>query len=86
MHSWKRWVFLFCLVFANFGSYACYDSPQMLESAIKAQLRINNQKYSLLYQVYSIPNMILPFIAGFLMDKFGIRLISLSSAALIMLG
>ena len=30
-------------------------------------------QYNLLYSVYSFPNIILPFIGGFLVDKLGVR-------------
>lgn len=35
--------------------------------------------FSLLYSVYSFPNTVLPFLGGFLVDKLGVRMMTLVS-------
>ncbi|KAK9890523.1 hypothetical protein WA026_010599 [Henosepilachna vigintioctopunctata] len=62
------------LCFLGFGSYFCYDNPAALQSHIKEDLNLDTSQYTLLYSVYSWPNVILGFIGGFLIDRvFGIR-------------
>jgi len=34
---------------------------------------MNNAKYNLLYSVYSLPNLFLPFLGGQFIDKIGLR-------------
>ena len=55
------------------GSCFCYDSPGALETQLESQFHMNSASYSLLYTVYSIPNMILPIIGGIFLDRIGIR-------------
>jgi MFS family permease len=55
------------------GSYYCYDIPGVIESALEKQFNITPTKWSLFYTVYSIPNMILPFFGGLLLDFIGVR-------------
>lgn len=51
-----------------------YDNPAALESHFLEDLNLSVTQYSLLYSVYSYPNMILCFFGGFLIDRvFGLR-------------
>lgn len=74
--SQLRWVILVLQCFILMGNYYCYDIP----AAIKTQLEdyMGNPGdyetlFSLLYTVYSIPNIFLPFFGGFFIDKLGAR-------------
>jgi MFS family permease len=51
----------------------CADNPAALEVHIEEDFKISQTKYSLLYSVYSFPNIFLPFFGGILLDKIGIR-------------
>lgn len=55
------------------GSYYCYDIPGVLETQIENQFNIDATKWSLLYTLYSIPNTVLPFFGGIMLDKIGMR-------------
>lgn len=55
------------------GSYYCYDIPGVLEQELEREFEINPTQWSLLYTVYSMPNMVLPFIGGLMLDKIGVR-------------
>jgi len=68
-----RW---FALLFMNLllvGYFAVFDSPQPLEAPIKELLNINDQEYSMLYSCLAVPNVILPIIAGYIVDSIGVR-------------
>ena len=55
------------------GNCFCYDSPGPLETQLETQFNMSSASYSLLYTVYSIPNMILPIFGGIFLDRIGIR-------------
>lgn len=70
-----RYIFLIFLCFLGFGSYFCYDLPGALEDRVLKDMHISVSTYSLLYSLYSWPNVALSFFGGFLIDRvFGIRL------------
>ncbi|KAJ8686589.1 hypothetical protein QAD02_022383 [Eretmocerus hayati] len=63
---------LMCLM--GFGSYFCYDNPGALQEHFHDIYGMSTKTFSLLYSIYSWPNVILCFIGGFLLDSvFGIR-------------
>lgn len=71
------------------GNYYCYDNPAALKTQIQAQMgdpADYETMYSLLYTVYSLPNIILPFFGGYFVDLMGVRLCLLVFAGLILLG
>lgn len=71
-HRFMALVFM-CLL--GFGSYFCYDNPGALQDHFKEDLRISTTQFSLIYSIYSWPNVVLCFLGGFLIDRlFGIRL------------
>lgn len=84
-----RWIVLVLACLQLIGSYYCYDIP----SAIKTQIDDymgdpSNYEFlfSLMYTLYSAPNVILPFFGGYFVDLFGVRLCLLIFASLIAVG
>lgn len=56
--------------FLTFGSYYCYDIVGALSTTLLNPFYdINNTEESMLYAVYSLPNTLLPFFGGLLVDK-----------------
>ena len=49
-------------------------------------MEITETQFNLLYSVYSLPNIIVPFLGGYLLDKFGSRKLILILSAIIFLG
>ena len=68
------------------GSYYCYDIPGVLETQIESDFDVPATKSSLLYTVYSIPNMVLPLFGGILLDSLGIRIGVLLFTSVLTLG
>jgi MFS family permease len=84
-----RWLILFLACVMMIGNYYCYDNPAALKTQIQAQMGNPSDyetMYSLLYTVYSIPNVILPFFGGYFVDLLGVRLCLLVFAGLILGG
>lgn len=52
------------------GSYFCYDTPAALADNFKDDTHLNTSKFTLLYSIYSWPNVILCFIGGYLIDRY----------------
>jgi len=71
----------------GFGSYFCYDNPGALQKQIQEVMHVNTFQFENLYAYYSWPNVVLPIIGGYLIDKvFGIRLGAVIFATFICLG
>ncbi len=67
------------------------DNVGVLHDALKSQfyLKLNDSfeyYFGLLYSVYSMPNIILPFIGGYMVMKLGVRSTYLLFSALVMIG
>lgn len=77
MKSYKksniRWCMLVMACFFMLGNNFSYDSPGPLETQLRKQFNMDSYHYSLLYTVYSLPNMFLPILGGILLDSIGIR-------------
>tara|TARA_B110000285_G_scaffold167097_1_gene186756 strand:+ start:224 stop:811 length:588 start_codon:yes stop_codon:yes gene_type:complete len=61
------------ICFFVIGNYYSYDEPAALEIQMEEYFGISATEYGALYSVYSIPNLILPFVGGVIYDKIGIR-------------
>lgn len=67
------------------------DNIGVLHDALKSQFAFQLKDsfeyyFGLLYSVYSMPNIILPFIGGYMVMKFGVRSTYLLFSGLVMLG
>lgn len=68
------------------GDAYCFDNPMALQSKIQGEFHITNLEFNLLYTVYSLPNIILPFFGGILIDKLGARVAIMLFSTIIVLG
>ncbi|XP_037817132.1 LOW QUALITY PROTEIN: major facilitator superfamily domain-containing protein 1-like [Lucilia sericata] len=73
--GFHRFLALIFMCLLGFGSYFCYDNPGALQEVFKKDLNITTTEFTLIYSIYSWPNVVLCFVGGFLIDRvFGIRL------------
>ncbi|KAH9106702.1 hypothetical protein AeMF1_017761 [Aphanomyces euteiches] len=86
-----RWLVLFLSCTLMIGNYYCFDNPAALKSQL--QQHFNDLPadryeflYNMLYTLYSIPNIVLPFFGGFLVDRLGARFTILLFASIITVG
>jgi MFS family permease len=81
---------IYLIIKFKFGDYYCIDNVGVLHDALKSQFAYlgNNFEYyfGLLYSLYSLPNIILPFIGGLLVMKYGIRKMYMVFGGFIMIG
>lgn len=68
-----RWFMLAMACGFLMGSYFCYDNPGPIKTQLERDFGWSDSKWSLLYTVYSIPNMVLPIVGGVFLDKIGMR-------------
>jgi len=68
-----RWAVLVLISLAMFGNYYVYDSISPLADVLKAQLGFSDANIGLLNAIYSIPNVFMVLIGGFLIDRIGTR-------------
>ena len=71
--GWIRWLTLFFACCFLMGSYFCYDNPGPIEKTMEKDLDISQTQFSLLYSVYSYPNIVLPIFGGIFLDMIGLR-------------
>ncbi|KAI8899997.1 major facilitator superfamily domain-containing protein [Globomyces pollinis-pini] len=83
-----RWFVLFLTCCMVFGNYYAFDIPAALNTPLDLYLDTPHYQYylQLLYSLYSVPNMILPFIGGWLIDRLGVPKLLLALSATITIG
>lgn len=71
--SFTRWIVLTLTCLAMTGVYYSMDIPAALHQPLRDYLRPSFSPYNfnLLYTLYSVPNIILPFFGGYLVDRLG---------------
>ncbi|MFQ5722347.1 MAG: MFS transporter [Candidatus Aminicenantales bacterium] len=72
--TWWRWLILLAVSLVMFGSYYIYDSLSPINDYIQRSMNLDNARFGLLFSFYALPNLLfLLVIAGFLLDRLGIR-------------
>jgi len=71
--TWIRWVILAMASTINFALNYSSNNPQAFQPSVESFFDIGDAKFNLLYSVYSVPNIILPLIGGYLTDRLGVR-------------
>ena len=69
--SLLRWAVLVCGCIALISNYYCYDNPAALKTQLIQSTGMSEEQFALVYSVYSLPNIVLPFFGGHLCDVFG---------------
>jgi len=85
-HSNIKWLFLFLACMMNFGMDYCLDNPQALQGSIQDEFGIDNADFNFLYTAFAIPNIIMPFFGGLLIDTLGVRKVGVIFSLLIIIG
>jgi len=81
-----RWSVLFFISMAMFGNYYIYDSISPLADLLKSQLRFSDGNIGLLNAIYSIPNIFMVLIGGYIIDKIGTKKASLLFSSFCLIG
>lgn len=90
-----RWYVLFLASLVTLGSYFCFDFPSVLHNQLFRHFYGENADesksefeyyFSLLFSLYSLPNLVLPYFGGILSDKYGNNKILLIFSSLVLFG
>ncbi|ORX83756.1 MFS general substrate transporter [Basidiobolus meristosporus CBS 931.73] len=88
--SYGRWIVLGLSALSLTGNYYAYDMPAALNGQLMEYLGSNYDHWqyqlALMYVVYSIPNIFLPFAMGPLIDKHGARKSFLALSGVVICG
>src|SRR5438105_9697825 len=68
-----RWLVLVFVSLAMFGNYYVYDCIAPIADRLARQLGFSNSNIGLLQAIYSIPNVIMVLIGGYVVDRIGTR-------------
>jgi nitrate/nitrite transporter NarK len=84
---WWRWLILLIVSLVMFGSYYIYDSLSPINDYIQQSMNVDSARFGLLFSFYALPNLLfLLVVAGFLLDRLGIRKAGTFYVFLILLG
>lgn len=68
-----RWVVLVFVSLTMFGNYYVYDCIAPIADLLSKQLRFSDSSIGLLQAIYSIPNVFMVLIGGYVVDRIGTR-------------
>ena len=68
-----RWVVLFFVSLCMFGNYYVYDCIAPIADLLAKQLGFSDSNIGLLQAIYSIPNVVMVLIGGYIVDRIGTR-------------
>ncbi|OMJ66286.1 hypothetical protein SteCoe_36920 [Stentor coeruleus] len=69
-----------------FGMYYTHDNPAPLELQLIDELNIDNLRFNLLFSAFSFPNIFMPIIFGYLIDRFCVRKIIYTVSTIALIG
>ncbi|HAL56514.1 MAG TPA: MFS transporter [Bacteroidetes bacterium] len=81
-----RWIVLVLISLAMFGNYYIYDAVSPLADVLVKQLGFTDSDIGLLQAIYSIPNIFMVLIGGFIIDRLGTKKSTFIFAALCLVG
>jgi MFS family permease len=68
-----RWIVLIFISLAMFGNYYVYDCIAPIADLLSKQLGFSDSNIGLLQAIYSIPNVFMVLIGGYIVDRIGTR-------------
>src|SRR5208283_979534 len=68
-----RWMVLIVVSLAMFGNYYVYDCIAPIADLLSKQLGFSDSNIGLLQAIYSIPNVFMVLIGGYIVDRIGTR-------------
>lgn len=81
-----RWIVLVFISLAMFGNYYIYDAVSPLADVLVKQLGFTDSDIGLLQGIYSLPNIFMVLIGGFIIDRLGTKRSTFIFAALCLIG
>eukprot|EP00347_Sterkiella_histriomuscorum_P014054 403362335 len=70
---WPRFIVLALACYMKFSTYFIATTPGSIQQELLIKYHITNVEYGMLFSIYSIPNIFLSLVTGFVIDRMGIR-------------
>jgi MFS family permease len=70
---WFRWTVLVVISLAMFGNYYVYDAISPIADLLKSQLNFSDSNIGWLNAIYSVPNVLMVFVGGIIIDRIGVK-------------
>ncbi|KAF9956916.1 hypothetical protein BGZ70_009707 [Mortierella alpina] len=88
--SHVRWIILAITSTVLLGNYYAFDNPAALNQPLQTYMQMDDDTYAyfinILYTSYSLPNIVLPWLGGYAVDKFGQRRLLIALSATVACG
>src|SRR5579871_5096563 len=68
-----RWLVLIFVSLTMFGNYYVYDCIAPIADLLTKQLHFSDSNIGLLQAIYSIPNVVMVLVGGYVVDRIGTR-------------
>ena len=68
-----RWLVLVVISVAMFGNYYVYDAISPIADLLKSQLNFSDSNIGWLNAIYSVPNVLMVFVGGIIIDRIGVK-------------
>ncbi len=81
-----RWSVLIFVSLTVFGSYLAYDCIGPVTPMLKSLFHFDSRQIGLLYSIYSIPNVVMVFVGGYIIDRIGTRRAGFIFAFIVFIG
>lgn len=81
-----RWWILACISLLMFGNYYVYDCIGPLADQLQRELAFSDTQIGTLNAIYSLPNIVLVLIGGFIVDRFGAARVTLWTTGICLAG
>jgi MFS family permease len=83
---WFRWTVLVVISLAMFGNYYVYDAISPIADLLKSQLNFSDSNIGWLNAIYSVPNVLMVFVGGIIIDRIGVKKGTMLFGVLCLLG
>lgn len=81
-----RWSVLVFVSLTVFGSYLAYDCISPIGPMLTSLFHFDARQIGILYSIYSIPNVVMVFVGGYIIDRIGTRRAGLLFASIVFIG
>jgi len=81
-----RWLALALACLTCLGDYFCLGLPQALQYNMMKKMKLEVLDFNVIYSFYSVPNTILPFFGGIIIDYLGIKMAYILFALFVVIG
>lgn len=80
------WALLFLIPLLSVNNFFAYHAPGAIGSSMQRYFGLDAEQFGALFTLYSVPNIVLVFFGGLLVDRYGVVAMSLLFNSLMLIG